>query len=181
MFLKPTGNPGIRRFCRRPPSQTTTSSLKAPSNANMLPVPLSKDAINKLQRRQSYLANAPFQRKSKRRALSDAAMKLFPSSWIGPPILKAHDMHEYKKDKKRTEKVYEHYQEKRQTSLSTTKTTEGTIGTTRESSVGGSPSASCGREATGRDPTRVDPLEKTNDPWALPPMQELASLGNSSS
>ena len=144
-----------------------------------IPVPLSTETISKIEKRQSYLANAPFQRKSKRRALSDAAMKLSPSSWIGLSILKAHDIQEYKKDKKRTEEVYEQYQERRKMSLSTNKNMQGSIGTTRESSIGGSLSTSYWKETTGWNPTPVDPLDKTNDPWALPPMHELASLGNS--
>ena len=65
------------------------------------------------------MAKAPFQRKSKKRALHDKALKLAPATWLGPTIIKAHDRYQYKKDRERTQAVYEEYHERRENSGST--------------------------------------------------------------
>ena len=142
----------------------------------LLPFPPGDAVIRKLQERQSYLEKAPYQRKSKKKAIGDAIMKLNPATWCGPTILKAHDIHEYNKDRKKTQEVYVESQERRKMSVSMVRTT---METTRETSVDGSLCASCRKESMGWRPANADPLELTDDPWSLPPISELASLGNS--
>ncbi|KAL9636653.1 MAG: hypothetical protein Q9164_002688 [Protoblastenia rupestris] len=130
-------------------------------------------AIRKLQHRQSYMAKAPYQRKSRKRAIGDAAMKLCPASWLVPTIIKAHENYEYRKDRKAKEEVYTKYQEKRKASVSTTRTT-------LQSSVDDMPLyGHPHREVKAWSPLAVDPLKQTNDPWVLPPINEIASLGTS--
>ena len=76
--------------------------------------PLPTSTIRKLQNRRSYMARAPFQQhRSARQHLADLALRLCPVVWLGPAILRAHDMHEYERDRRRLHEVYVGYQEHR--------------------------------------------------------------------
>ncbi len=86
---------------------------------DILPENPSDVAIKKLRNRCSYMAKAPYQRKSKKKAFHDKALKLSPATWLGPAIIKAHDRYQYKKDRKYTQQVYQEYQERREYSDST--------------------------------------------------------------
>ncbi|KAL2055649.1 hypothetical protein ABVK25_003891 [Lepraria finkii] len=86
---------------------------------DILPEQPADVAIRKLRNRCSYMAKAPFQRKSKKRALHDKALKLAPATWLGPTIIKAHDRYQYQKDRELTKAVYEEYHERRENSGST--------------------------------------------------------------
>ena len=124
--------------------------------ACMLPSQPAETVIRKLERRQSYLAKAPYQRKSKKKALGDAAMRLSPATWFGPAILKAHERYEYRRARKHTEELYAEYQEKR---------------STRQNSMASSTVWS------DTAPALLDwsPLWSTDeeDPWKLPPIEEI--------
>ena len=76
-------------------------------------------AIRRLRNRCSYMAKAPLQWKSKKKALHDKALKLAPATWLGPTIIKAHDRYQYRKDRKHTQAIYEEYHERRENSGST--------------------------------------------------------------
>ena len=136
----------------------TTSSLskKALKMPCILTAHPAETVIRKLERRQSYMANAPYQRKSKKKALGDVALRLSPATWFGPLILKAHERYEYRRARKHTEELYAEYQEKR---------------STRQSSMAGS--------TVGFDtaPARVHWSllwsDELNDPWKLPPIEEI--------
>lgn len=86
---------------------------------DILPEQPADVAIRKLRNRCSYMAKAPFQRKSKKKALHDKALKLAPATWLGPTIIKAYDRYQYKKDRERTQAVYEEYHEKKENIAST--------------------------------------------------------------
>lgn len=86
---------------------------------DILPEDPSSVAITKLRNRCSYMAKAPYQRKSKKKALHDKAMKLLPATWLGPTIIRVHDRYQYKKDRNYTQKVYQEYQERREYSDTT--------------------------------------------------------------
>ena len=86
---------------------------------DILPEDPSDVAIRKLRNRCSYMAKAPYQRKSKKKALRDKALKLSPATWLGPTIIRVHDRYQYKKDRKYTQQVYQEYQERREFSDST--------------------------------------------------------------
>ena len=114
-------------------------------------------AVQKLQKRDSYMKKAPYQQhKTRRQAFKDAVMRLNPCTWFAPPIIKAHDRYEYEKDRKHTEEVYVECQQKRKESLPPTK-------------------------AILDLDTHPAPLEipkksgdgKLADPWALPPPEEI--------
>lgn len=124
---------------------------------DILPSHPAETAMKKLHNRRSYMKKAPFQRKSKRKAISDAALKLCPASWLGPTIIKAHDKYEYKRDRKHTEEVHTVWQEKRGRSGKSTST---------NSIVG---------LDTHPAPVEWTPLdgEADVDPWALPPIEEI--------
>ena len=142
------------------------------NNFNMqykIPSEPTEVAIRKLHRRQSYVARAPYQRKSKRQAIGDAALKCCPATWLGPAIIKAHELYEYRKDRRAKEKVYNEYWGKRRVSKSI-----------RESSIDDLAFLSpCRKETIGWSPLAVDPLKQTDDPWLLPPVGQLASLDTS--
>lgn len=103
------------------------------------------------------MKKAPFQRKSKKKAIGDAAMKLCPTTWLGPVIIKAHDKYEYKRDRKHTQEVHKEWQGKRGRSGKST---------TVNSIVG---------LETHPAPVEWSPLdgEEDADPWALPPIEEM--------
>jgi len=117
---------------------------------DILPSKPAETALRKLKNRRSYMNKAPFQRKSKKKALSDAALKLCPASWLGPAIIKAHDKYEYKRDRKHTQEVYTEWQEKRGRS---------------------------GKFTSANSMVTVEwsPLDGDveGDPWALPPIEEI--------
>ncbi|KAL8823794.1 MAG: hypothetical protein Q9191_005545 [Dirinaria sp. TL-2023a] len=124
--------------------------------ACMLPIQPTEMVIRKLERRQSYMAKAPYQRKSRKQALGDAAMRLSPATWFGPVILRAHERYEYRRARKHTEDLYTEYQEKK---------------STRQNSAASS--------TTGSDiapaPFDWSPLWSSDeeDPWKLPPVEEI--------
>lgn len=115
--------------------------------------------VYKLERRQSYLAKAPHQPRSRKRALSDAALKLSPASWLGPVIIKAHERYEYRKARKYTEGLHADYQEKRRSS------------STRENSL----SSLMVALDTAPAPIEFNPgmVGEEEDPWKLPPIEEI--------
>ncbi len=139
-----------------------------------LPEQPAEVAIRKLEHRQSYMAKAPYQRKSRRRALSDFALRLCPVTWLGPAIIKAHDKYEYKKDRREKEEVYVEYQVKRKMSVDTAMATR-TNSFASLTPASHPPPVSCWKpvpervEVGGMD----DPLLKTRDPWSLPPIEEM--------
>ena len=72
---------------------------------------LTTSTILKLEARRSYMAKSPFQQhKTKRKFLSDAAMRLHPATWFAPALIRAHDKYEYKRDRKYLQDVYVEYQ-----------------------------------------------------------------------
>ena len=81
-----------------------------------LPLTLPAEAtITYLEKRSSYMAKAPYiQKKPVKRKITDSAMYLSPVTWVGPTILRAHDAHEYKKDRRRMEAEYEGNQKSRE-------------------------------------------------------------------
>ena len=75
-----------------------------------LPHPTTSCALHYLERRSSHLARAPYQQhRPVKQKLSDAAMRLNPTTWVAPAILRAHDVHEYKKDRQKVEEQYQSY------------------------------------------------------------------------
>lgn len=124
---------------------------------DILPDHPAETALKKLHHRRSYMAKAPYQRRSKWKALHDKGLKLCPASWLGPAIIKAHDKYEYKRDRKHTQEVYIEWQEKR--------------GRIRRST---SANSIVGLE-THPAPVEWSPLdgEEEADPWALPPIEEM--------
>ena len=73
--------------------------------------------VHKLENRRSYLAKAPHQRRSKKKALSDTIMKLSPATWLAPVILKAHAQYEYKKARQQAENLHFQYEERRKSGM----------------------------------------------------------------
>ena len=122
-----------------------------------LPDQPAEKALMKLQSRRSYIAKAPYQRKTKWKALRDKGLKLCPASWLGPTILKAHDKHQYKKDRQHTQEVFVEWQEKR--------------GRSGKSTIVNSV---VGLE-THLAPLEHNPLVEDDgrDPWALPSIEEM--------
>ena len=112
--------------------------------------------VRKLEDRHAYLENARYQRRSIRQALSDAIMKISPATWLGRYILKAHALHEYKKDKKQAEGIFEEYQERRGS---------------------GKPMSTNSIVAleTILAPVEMIPCNgrRESDPWRLPPAEEI--------
>ena len=75
-----------------------------------IPHPTTTCALHYLERRSSHLATAPYQQhRPVKQKLSDAAMRLDPTTWVAPAILRAHDVHEYKKDRRKVEEQYRSY------------------------------------------------------------------------
>ena len=73
-----------------------------------LPLPTTTCTIHYLERRSSYLAKVPYQQnRPVKQKISDAAMRLSPATWLTPAILRAHDAHEYKKDRRRLDQQYQ--------------------------------------------------------------------------
>lgn len=139
--------------------------------APLLESTISHETVRKLQNRRSYMAKAPFQKhKSTKKHLGDFAMRFCPATWLGPLIIRAHDKHEYKKDRKYVQEVYVEYQEHK---------------SRKNSVVGGSGSGSIVDLHTYPAPVEWTPLEdskgerwrsekaRTEDPWQLPPVNEI--------
>lgn len=126
--------------------------------------------VHKLESRNSYLSKAPYQRRSRTRALRDTAMKLSPTSWIGPIILKIHARSEYKKDKKETEHLHEEYEERRESGKPMSTNAVVALNTT----LAPIESTAVAMEAGMTPVESVIPGRKTDsDPWKLPPTAEL--------
>ena len=117
------------------------------------------------------MAKAPYQQhKSKKKLLHDTAMKLCPVLWLAPAIIRAHDKHEYEKDRKYVREVYVEYQEHR---------------SRKNSLVGARGSGSIVDLHIYPAPVEWMPLERTKgdpwrsgkamleDPWQLPPIDEI--------
>lgn len=126
---------------------------------DVLPPKPAETALEKLHSRHSYMNKAPYQRKSRKRALHDAFLKVCPASWLGPTIIKQHDKHEYKRDRKRTKEVYTEFQQKRGRSTGGSSTSANSI---------------VGLE-TYLAPLDCGPpsLDDEDDPWKLPPIEEI--------
>lgn len=123
--------------------------------ADVLPsIPPEKieNVVRKLERRRSYLANAPHQRRSRRQAVSDAILKLSPATWLAPIILKAHAQYEYKKARKQVMTLYVEYEERRE--LGIPMSTNSVVAL-----------------ETVLAPVDLEPLpiNEVDDPWKLPP------------
>ena len=116
--------------------------------------------------------------RSKKELLHDTAMKLCPALWLTPAIVRAHEKHEYEKDRKRLQEVYVGYQE-----------LHSKDGENRKDSIGGgkggrrvavadlldtypAPLEWVALEDPWRDPWRYETLTE-EDPWLLPPIEEM--------
>lgn len=112
--------------------------------------------VRKLESRESYLRKAPYQRRSKKRALSDTLMKLSPATWLGRIFLKHHVQHEYRHDKEQAEGIYEDYKKRRGS---------------------GKPMSTNSLVAleTTLAPVEAPPLSSPVDidPWKLPPAEQI--------
>ena len=101
-------------------------------------------------------------------------MKLCPVIWLAPAIIRAHDKHEYEKDKKHVHGVYVEYQEhkSRKNSLVIGAGGRGSIVDLR---IYPAPVEWVPAELGGpwyRDPWWSETIV-TEDPWQLPPMNEI--------
>lgn len=135
------------------------------------PTSLKSDTIRRLQTRNSYMANAPFQQhKSKRKFLHDKAMKLCPVFWFAPAIVRAHDKHEYEKDKKHVQDVYVGYQEHK--SRKDSFVGAGGRGSIVDLHTYPAPVEWAPAESQQRDPWRSEKVEG-EDPWLLRPPKEI--------
>jgi len=96
-----------------PPSHQTSPkkyAMPIPTTPAPTPIPPTatvKKALDHLERRRSYMTNAPHQHRTRKRALKDAAIKLSPSTWLGPAILDIRDRHAYRRDRRRVELLHE--------------------------------------------------------------------------
>lgn len=114
------------------------------------------------------MAKAPFeQHRSKKKLLGDIAMKLWPVNWFGPAIIRAHDKHQYEKDRKHVRDVFVEFRERR---------------SRKSSVVGAGGSGSVVDLNTFLAPVEDVPLKgdlwrrrdgETADPWLLPPANEI--------
>ena len=136
--------------------------------ASLLESSMTSETIRKLEARRSYMAKAPFQQhKSKKQFLGDIAMKLCPVIWLGLAVIRAHDKHEYKRDRRYVEEVHVEYQEHK---------------SRKNSYVGANGSGSIVDLQTYPAPVEWTPSDddpwrseegKTEDPWQLPPFNEI--------
>ncbi len=133
---------------------------------DILPKQPAEHVIRKLEKRQSYLAKAPYQqnkleRKSRRKALNDYIMKLCPTTWVAPAVIKAHDRWEYDRDRKYVHEVHVHYQETRKKDPISTRNSIGKL-------IDIQPAA------LEIPPTDGD--EESADPWKLPPIEDFVAV-----
>ena len=135
------------------PFTATSSATSCSSKPAMVVV---DKVVRKLEDRHAYLENARCQRRSIRQALSDAIMKISPATWLGRYILKAHALHEYKKDRKQAEGIFEEYQQRRGS---------------------GRPMSTNSIVALETILAPVEPIpsssRRESDPWRLPPAEEI--------
>ncbi len=125
--------------------------------AKILATKPAEQAVQKLQKRESYMKKAPFQQhKSRKQAFNDAVMRLNPCTWFAPPIIKAHDRFEYNRDRKHTEEIYVECQQKRKESLPPTKAILGLDTHPAPLEIPSKPGD-----------------EELADPWKLPPPDEI--------
>lgn len=124
-----------------------------------LPPQPAEAALEQLHNRYSYINKAPYQRRSKKKALYDAFLRLCPASWLGPTVIKQHDKHEYKRDRKRTKEVYTEFQERRGRSIGGKSTSANSI-VDLETYLA---PLDCGPPS----------LDDEDDPWKLPPIEEI--------
>ncbi|CAF9939658.1 hypothetical protein IMSHALPRED_001586 [Imshaugia aleurites] len=124
-----------------------------------LPPQPAETALEQLHNRYSYINKAPYQRRSKKRALYDAFLRICPASWLGPTLIKQHDKHEYKRDRKRTKEVYTEFLEKRGRSVGGKSTSANSI-VDLETYLA---PLDCGAPS----------LDDEDDPWKLPPIEEI--------
>lgn len=108
--------------------------------------------VRKLEHRRSYLAKAPHQARSKKQALRDTILKLSPSTWLAPVILKAHAEYEYKQARQQAEKLHLQYEERRKSGILMSTNSLVALGTVL-APVEPIPRSGCEME----------------DPWKLPP------------
>lgn len=131
---------------------------------------LTTEKIRKLQNRRSYMDKAPYQQhKSKKKYLSDAALKLSPTTWLAPAIIRAVDKYEYKKDRRYVHGVYVEYQEhlSRKNSL---------VGAHGGGSIVDLHTYPAPVERTPLEEEKQDPWNekvRIEDPWRLPPVNEI--------
>lgn len=117
------------------------------------------------------MAKAPYQQhKSKRKYLGDVALKFCPVTRLGLAIIRAHEKHEYKKDRQYVQEVYVEYQEHK---------------SRKNSVIGASGSGSIVdlhiypalvEWMPWEDPKRNSSWSekvKVEDPWQLPPAIEI--------
>lgn len=110
------------------------------------------------------------QHKSKRKLLYDTALKFCPVFWFAPAIIRAHDKHEYEKDRKYVEEVYVDYQEHR--SRKSSLVGAGGRGSIADLHTYLAPTEWTPSRDLRRDPWRSDKFV-TDDPWQLPPVNEI--------
>ena len=99
-------------------------------------------------------------------------MKLCPVFWFAPAIIRAHDKHEYEKDKKHVQEVFVDYQEHHKSRKKDTPVGSGGRGSivdlhTYPAAVEWAPA-----ESPQRDPWRSESVEG-EDPWLLRPAGEI--------
>lgn len=129
---------------------------------DILPKQPAEHLVRRLEKRQSYLAKAPYQqnklkKKSKRKALNDLIMKLCPTTWVAPVVIQAHDRWEYDRDKKYVQEVHVQYQEKRKKDPMSTRNSIGKLVDIRPVAL------------------EIGPIEGNDslvDPWKLPPIED---------
>jgi len=133
---------------------------------DILPKEPAEHVVRKLEKRQSYLTKAPYQqnkleKKSKRKALNDLIMKLCPTTWVAPVVIKAHNRWEYDKDRKFAQEVHVHYQEKRKKDPISTRNSIGKLIDIRPAAL---------------EITLTEGDDKSVDPWKLPPIEASAEV-----
>ena len=117
------------------------------------------------------MAKAPYQQpKSKKKLLRDTAMKLCPVIWLAPAIIRAHDKHEYEKDRKYVHDVYVGYQEHK--SRKNSLVGAGGRGSIVDLHIYPAPVEWVPLEYPSRDPWRSENVAM-EDPWQLPPANEI--------
>ena len=139
--------------------------------ASLLESSLSSNSIRRLKSRHSYMTKASHQQhKSKKKLLHDTAMKFCPAIWLAPAIIRAHEKHEYEKDRKHVQEVYIGYQEHR--SRKNSFVGAGGRGSIVDLHTYPAPLEWPPVEDLSWDPWRYETLMK-EDPWLLPPINEM--------
>lgn len=133
---------------------------------DILPKQPAEHVVRRLEKRQSYLAKAPYQqnklgKKSKRQALNYFITKFCPTTWVAPAVIKAHDRWEYERDRKYVEGVHVHYQEKRKKNPVSARNSIGKFVDIRPAAL---------------EITAADEDDNEVDPWKLPPIEGAAAV-----